>query len=104
MKFLVKLSLVIAMISVVGCNQCIIKQKPATFSTPFGQITKGDSMSEVIGVLGNPEDISYQGRREVWHYDFTETGEVSAYFEKGDLIDIQFLNQPSECVDCKANE
>ena len=53
------------------------------FETPFGIIAQGDSMAEVVSLLGNPHEVSTYQRREIWHYAFQEEGTLSVYFKEG---------------------
>lgn len=85
--------LIIVMLLFSGCYNYSAIDKRINFATPFGYIAKGDSMREVIKLLGNPREVSSYSRKEVWYYDFPQTAELFVYFEKGDVIDVQFPSQ-----------
>ena len=57
--------------------------KLEVFQTQFGYIRQGDSMTDVMAVLGNPHDVSNYKRRENWQYDFAEKGKIFVYFVEG---------------------
>ncbi len=101
MKFLLSFSLVTFLFLFSGCHQYTSRDNYTTFSTPFGYITKGDSMRRVAAILGEPKDVSHYQRREIWRYDLVKTGEVLVYFENGNVINVGFPDQPkSTCSSC----
>ena len=73
MKYLFYLILISLIITGSGC-QTTKTYKPPTFSTYYGDIEKGFSMAEVMGVLGNPTDIYVipQDNSEIWYFDLIE--------------------------------
>jgi len=83
-----------------GCYNYSAVETRTNFTTPFGYITKGDSMYEVVKLLGNPREVSHYSRKEVWHYNFPHKGELFVYFEKGDVVDAQFLSQVKASGNC----
>jgi outer membrane protein assembly factor BamE (lipoprotein component of BamABCDE complex) len=62
------------------------------FKTPFGNIREGSSMSEVVGILGNPHEVSHYRQKEIWQYDFNENGKASVYFINGNVKNIHCEN------------
>jgi len=100
-KYLSGFILVVFILLSIGCNQYVAIDNYTTFPVPFGHIAKGDSMKEVMQKLGKPIDISHNKRKEVWRYNFAQIGEVFVYFEKGDVVDMQFSNRPKKgCSNC----
>lgn len=102
MRVLLALSLVVFIFGSVACSQYVAYENQTVFSTPFGQITKGDSMKQVVQVLGKPEKVSHYKRKEVWQYNSTKAGKISVYFEKGNVVDIQSLDRPQKACSCCA--
>lgn len=100
MKFLANLSLIAAILLCNSCYRIPAARKGGSFATPFGYIVKGDSMRDVVKLLGNPREVSHYRHKEVWRYNFSQTGELFVYFEKGDVVDIQFSSQPKESNGC----
>ncbi|MDD3296389.1 MAG: hypothetical protein PHU64_03415 [Candidatus Omnitrophica bacterium] len=72
-----------------ACHHYRIAEKAVNFKTPFGYIHRGDSMGEVVSVLGNPHEVSNYKRREVWSYDFNENGRVLINFVKGIVKEVR---------------
>ena len=58
--------------------------KPVLFSTARGDIEKGASMTDVLGVLGNPRDIRIipEDNSEVWYYDLIEETTLVCFLNK----------------------
>ncbi|MCF7907890.1 MAG: DUF2845 domain-containing protein [Candidatus Omnitrophica bacterium] len=104
MKLLSGISLVVFICLSIGCHQYAAVENYTVFTTPFGPVAKGDSMREVVSRLGNPMNVSNYKRKEVWSYNFEKTGEVFVYFEKGNVIDMQFPNKPKTCDKCKGEQ
>jgi len=103
-KVSAKLSLIALILLVGGCYRSPAVSKGRSFTTPFGYIVKGDSMREVVKLLGNPREVNHYRRKEVWLYNFSQTGELFVYFEKGDVVDIQFSSQLQGSNGCSQNK
>ena len=83
-------SILIIFISLsLACSHYSLIGEPVTFKTPFGYIHKGDSMADVVTVLGNPHEVSHYKRREIWHYDFNDNGKIFIYFTEGDVAEVK---------------
>ena len=59
------------------------------FATPYGEVTKGASMPEVMNFLGNPYHITFDKNTEIWHYNFGSNKELFVYFVNGSVTDIK---------------
>ena len=62
-------------------SACYTQKETVTFPTPFGEIEKGYSMVEVMGVLGNPDHVTSSERKEVWSYYFENNQRIFVYFK-----------------------
>ena len=63
-------------------------KESTVFSTAYGDIVKGASMSDVMQLLGNPQDIVTSGGTETWRY----------YFGPYDNLSVSFINKKVETV------
>jgi outer membrane protein assembly factor BamE (lipoprotein component of BamABCDE complex) len=75
-----------------GCHSHRVQYKKVdgvvSFETPFGLIKRGDSMTEVAKILGNPHNVSQYKRREIWEYDFKNKGKIFVYFLEGSVAKV----------------
>ena len=83
------LILIVFALTLNSCRHYHAADKIVTFKTPFGYIHRGDSMGEVVSVLGNPHEVSNYKRREVWSYDFNKNGQVLVNFVKGSVREVR---------------
>lgn len=47
-----------------------VTDKPAVICTPYGDIKKDSLMVTVMDLWGNPDQISSEGKNEIWGYHF----------------------------------
>ena len=59
------------------------------FATPYGEIKKDASMSEVMSSLGNPYHITFHQNTEIWYYNFGDSKRLFVYFINGSVIDVK---------------
>jgi len=88
---IVKMKLLIIAIfflsAVSGCHHR--KDTPPIFSTPFGEIQTGYSMSEVMNILGNPHHILSGKETETWYYYLGKDKVFFVDFVNNKVIDVR---------------
>ncbi|MCP4652013.1 MAG: hypothetical protein GY858_01335 [Candidatus Omnitrophica bacterium] len=60
----------VLMCFLVFLSACYAQQKPIAYNTPFGEIEKSSSTTDVMNMLGNPHNVSFKGQNAIWHYYF----------------------------------
>ena len=65
------------------------KEEITFFSTPYGNIEKGQTMAAIMHLLGNPYRIVSEGDNEIWYYDFGDNENLFIYFLRDKVIDVK---------------
>lgn len=91
------LSLILLVLFVFFCG-CASKSKAAVYDTPYGKITEGATMPDVMGILGNPDDINVlpAEKAELWYYYFGEDSKIYVYFVNKKVSKVRDVTEEEE--------
>lgn len=65
-----------------------ITQKPFTYYTPYGDIERNATMTDVMDALGIPLSISTSENLETWKYKFGDDQQIYVCFVNSRVVDV----------------
>ena len=76
----VLLLVLLSLLCTTSCQYFHQKSKVPVYVTEYGEIQQGASMTNVMGIMGNPLHIYFSGNVEKWYYDLGNNKEIVVYF------------------------
>ena len=65
-----------------------VTEKPFTYYTPYGNIAKAATMTDVMDVFGIPSNISTSENTEIWEYRFGDNQRIYVYFINSLVLEV----------------